>query len=133
MGRLFKAPPHPSEHREWILRQYEHLHDPSGHEFEWFVGEENRFKFVHRWVTRDDIWWLPEYDAHPKPIPRIEIRKWVERYLEGDVMIEGGSNSMNYEPKEADSLMHNTWHNRYWIDFRFETEEDLTHFLIKWT
>lgn len=131
MGRLLRKPPHASESRDWILRQYDHLHDPRGHEFEWFVGEETRFKFAHRWITNDNIWWLPGYVEHPTPIPRIEVRKWIERHLEGDVMIEEGKESKKYYPNKEDEWKY-THKNKYWVEFRFENEEDLTHFLIRW-
>ncbi len=131
MGRLLRKPPHASENRDWILQQYDHLHDPRGHEFEWFVGEEDRFKFNHRWITDDHIWWLPDYVEKPKPLPRVEIRKWIEQHLDGDVMVSEGRDSKKYYPKEEETWKYN-FYNKYWVDFQFETEEDLAHFLIRW-
>ena len=131
MGRLLRKPPHASENRDWILRQYDHLHDPRGHEFEWFIGDEDRFKFNHRWITHDNIWWLPGYVETPKPLPRVEIRKWIERHLDGDVMIAEGSESKKYQV-DKEKIWQYSFYNKYWVDFLFESEEDLIHFLIRW-
>ncbi len=131
MGRLLRKPPHASETRDFILRQYDHLHDPRGHDFEWFVGEETRFKYVHRWITHDNIWWLPGYVEMPRPLPRVEIRKWIEQHLDGDVMIEEGRESKKYQV-DKEKMWQYSFYNKYWVDFQFESEEDLTHFLIRW-
>ncbi len=132
MGRLIKKPPHASETREWILRQYEHLHDNRGPEFEWFLGDEDRFKFNHRWILEDHIFWKDGYEPNPKPLPRIEIRKWVERHLDGDVMISEDRDSSKHYPDGKENGWQFTWYSKYWVDFHFETEADLTHFLIRW-
>lgn len=132
MGRLLRKPPHASETREWVLSQYDHLHDPRGHEFEWFVGEEDRFKFNHRWITIDNIWWVEGFVEKPRPLPRIEVRKWIERHLDGDVMIEEGRESEKYYPNGDDEYWRYDFRNKYWVDFQFESEADLIHFLIKW-
>ena len=132
MGRLIKQPPHASETREWILRQYEHLHENRGPEFEWFLGDEDRFEFSHRWMTEDQIWWEEGYVSDCKPIDRIEMRKWIERHLDGDVMISEGRDSSKYYPEGKAHSWKYTFYNKYWVDFHFETEADLSHFLIRW-
>lgn len=132
MSRLFQKPPHASETREWILRQYEHLHEHRGHEFEWFVGEEDRFVCTFRWITYDHIWWKDGYIEHPKSLPRIEVRKWVEKHLDGDTMVEEGRASAIFYLDEENEPWKSSHHNKYWVDFHFESEEDLTHFLIRW-
>ena len=131
MGRLFQKPPHASESRDFIKYRYPYRHDDRGHEFEWYVGDEERFKFKHKWITDDRIWWKGDHTANPKPLPRIEIRKWVERHLEGDVMVSEESEHDTYIPDENRSWQY-SHATRYWVDFHFETEADLTHFLIRW-
>ena len=131
MGRLYEKPPHASETRDFILNKHAFKHDARGHEFEWHIGDEQRFKTSFKWITEDQIWWGDDYVENPKPVPRIEIRKWVERHLENDVMVEEARESVKYvhDPKKEWSY---TWRNRYWIEFHFESDEDLTHFLIRW-
>ena len=132
MGRLFKKPPHASEHRDFVNDRYPYKHDERGSEFEWFVGDEVRFKFMHNWITDDRIWWRGDYTEHPKPLPRVEVRKWVERHLEGDVMVSEEVEHDKYYPDEKEDPWKYSHANRYSINFYFETEEDLSHFLIRW-
>lgn len=132
MGRLYEKPPHPSETRDFILQRYPFKHDERGHEFEWHVGDEERFTCKFRWITDDHIWWKEGYIKHPKSLPRIEVRKWVEKHLDGDTMVEEGRDSAKYYLDEIKEPWKFTHYNKYWVDFHFETEDDLTHFLIKW-
>ena len=101
-------------------------------ESDWFLGNtKERFKFRYKWIYQDHIWWRDDYVREPKKINRIPIRKWCEANLTEDVFIRSGDERDIYYP-DPEKNWEYTWYSKYWIEFCFETEEDLSHFLIKW-
>lgn len=111
--------------------QRDHINYDLSTESDWFLGNLDRFKFSYIWIDEDHIWWRDDHVQNPKQIPRIEIRKWCESYLEGDILVRRGSATDKYMPDPKKIWEYSHYH-KYWVEFSFETEEDLSHFLLKW-
>lgn len=116
MGRFFEY---------WRTREYEN------YELDWFLGDIKRFRFKYKWIYKDQIWWHDDYIQEPKKIDRVPIRKWCETCLVGDVFVKQGNERDKYLP-DSKKIWEYSFYHKYYIEFCFETEEDLSHFLIKW-
>ena len=94
---------------------------------DWFVGfRENNFSCHVLWYERDDINNNPIYD-----IPRIEVRRWCERSLTGDILALECTDEQ-YMRDTADPFDHGKWLEAKYIEFHFELEEDMVAFKLHW-
>lgn len=84
---------------------------------DWFVGSLERFETKLAWIEQDYV----DYGRKCRSVPRIEVRKYIEGSLEGDVFIYDES---------ADTWMYEAWHKTSWLTFCFEHESDATLFKL---
>lgn len=90
------------------------------HQYEardWFVGSLDRFEIKLAWIEQDYV----DYGRKCRSIPRIEVRKYIEGSLEGDVYI--------YE-ESADRWIYEAWSQTSWVVFCFELESDASLFKL---
>ena len=93
----------------------------------WLVTP-NDLEYVIEWY---EYHW--DFDYPTSKIPRIDIRRWCERNLEGDILAIEKS-----ETKWREYLTNKSWESagyqvhKSWVEFRFELETDLLAFKLRW-
>lgn len=99
------------------------------HNWDWHVGSiKKNFSYQFAWYEKDDI----TKDRETRHINKIEIRRWCERELNGDVYVSSDSKTeiVYFNPEKK-------WEGNYevsacWTNFYFELESDLLAFKLMW-
>ena len=98
-------------------------------EWSWHTGSlEENFPHRHKWYEEDRIDWSRETSK----IPRVEVRRWCERNLDGDVYVMNGRHSEFIYYNKKDLYGDGYQASVRWIEFCFELESDLMAFKLRW-
>lgn len=120
MGRFFTVDDTPD------AKTYPH-DDPT--EWSWHTGSlEENFPYRYEWYEQDSI----DYSRKTSSVPRVEVRRWCERNLDGDiyVMLKHQSEFKYYDKDDSFGGGYQV-HARF-VVFCFELETDLMAFKLRW-
>lgn len=120
MGRFFTVDDTPD-------RQKYPYGDPN--QWDWHLGSlEENFPYRYKWYEEDRIDWSRKTST----IPRVEMRRWCERNLDGDVYVMDGRHTEFVHFNKEDPLSDGYQASIRWIEFCFELETDLMAFKLRW-
>ncbi len=97
--------------------------------YDWIVGNlDQNFPYLLSWYEDDSIDW----DRKTSEVPRVKVRRWCERNLEGDVYaVQKNDSKFKYRnPKKHFDGGYQI--SASWTEFRFEFETDAMAFKIMW-
>ena len=101
----------------------------SASKWDWHLGDvEDNFPTIISWCEEHWDWDHPTSD-----IPRVKVRRWCERNLEGDILILNKSETQLRESSHKNSWDRHTYEeHKRWTEFKFEFESDAMAFKLKW-
>ena len=119
MGRFFTPDDVPSRSKYPYSR-------PST--WDWHLGDvEDNFPTIISWY--EEHW---DWDYPKSTIPRVKIRRWCERNLEGDVLVLAHSDE-EWRLYDEDKQYGDRYQvHKRWTEFNFEFESDAMAFKLKW-
>ena len=97
--------------------------------YDWIYGElDQNYPYIIEWYEDDSIDW----NRKTSDVPRIEVRRWCERNLDGDVIVFQKSNSKFRHYDEDRPFRGGYQVHAHWVEFHFELETDSSAFKLRW-